>query len=82
MPKKGNKSIAKDILENRYPLIQSSSLPTSWKVESVIFDAMFMIHKTRKNGKTMSQYALMLYSANNSDSIYTTTFNVEPFIYT
>ena len=61
MSNKGNKwSTARDYLDNRYQSICSSTLPTDWSTECVIFDGMFMIHSMPKDGSTMRQYAIML----------------------
>ena len=60
MPNKGNKSTAKDFLENRYQSIHSSTLPADYSIECVIFDGMFMLHSNPKDGSTMRQYAIML----------------------
>ena len=39
-PHKGTKSTARDFLEARYPTITTSSLPTGWNPDCVLFDVL------------------------------------------
>ena len=64
-PVKGSKSVWKDKLKKRYPgqEVVIDVLPSQWKAEAVILDAMFFINtKPLRNMVTLSDYATFLFN--------------------